>query len=97
MTPPQVTRDVAWLRIPPYKRIDIGFQYQLVGAPTDGIRPYNFWRHFKNISIGLDVFNLLGISNVSSCSLGHRRQQPAIRRTELPDRPPLNVSLSVGF
>lgn len=67
MTPPQVTRDVAWLRIPAYKRVDIGFQYQLVGAPSEGVRPYNFWRNFKNISIGVDVFNLLGISNVSSC------------------------------
>ena len=67
MTPPQVTRDQAWLRIPAYKRVDIGLQYQIVGAPTDGVRPYNFWRHFKNISVGVDVFNLLGISNVSSC------------------------------
>lgn len=67
MTPPQVTRDVAWLRTPAYKRIDIGFQYQLVGGERDGVRPYNFWRHFKSIWIGLDVFNLLDISNVSSC------------------------------
>ena len=67
MTPPQVTRDIAWVRMPAYKRVDIGFQYQLVGAPTEGVRPYNFWRHFKSINIGVDVFNLLGISNVSSC------------------------------
>ena len=97
MTPPQVTRDVAWLRIPPYKRIDIGFQYQLVGAPTDGIRPYNFWRHFKNISIGLDVFNLLGISNVSSCYwvTDVNNLQYAVPNY-LTGRQ-FNVSLSVGF
>lgn len=97
MTPPQVTRDVAWLRIPPYKRIDIGFQYQLVGAPTDGIRPYNFWRHFKNISIGLDVFNLLGISNVSSCYwvTDINNLQYAVPNY-LTGRQ-FNVSLSVGF
>lgn len=66
MTPPQVTRDQGYLRMPAYKRIDIGFQYQLLGGETSGVRPYNFWRHFKNIWIGVDVFNLLGISNVSS-------------------------------
>lgn len=65
MTPPQVTRDVAWSRMPAYKRLDIGFQYQLLGN-SEGVRPYNFWRHFKEIWIGVDVFNLLGISNVSS-------------------------------
>lgn len=67
MTPPQVTRDVAWLRIPAYKRVDIGLQYQLLGESTNGVRPYNFWRYFKNILIGVDVFNLLDMSNVSSC------------------------------
>ena len=66
MTAPRVTRDQAYFRAPAYKRVDIGLSYQLVGAPTNGVRPYNFWRHFKNISVGLDVFNLFDISNVSS-------------------------------
>lgn len=67
MTAPRVTRDVSWFRAPAYKRVDIGFSYQLVGAPSeDGVRPYDWRRHFKNISIGLDVFNLFDISNVSS-------------------------------
>lgn len=66
MTAPRVTRDIAWFRAPAYKRVDVGLSYQLVGAPTDGVRPYNFWRHFKSIIIGFDVFNLFDISNVSS-------------------------------
>lgn len=66
VTAPRVTRDVAYFRAPSYKRVDVGVSYQLVGAPSDGVRPYNFWRHFKNITIGLDVFNLFDISNVSS-------------------------------
>lgn len=68
MTPPQVTRDINYFRAPAYKRIDIGFQYQLLGDDQNsgGIRPDNFWRKFKSIWIGLDVFNLLDISNVSS-------------------------------
>lgn len=66
MTPPQVSRDVSYFRAPAYKRLDIGFQYQLVGGEKDGVRPYNFWRHFKSIWIGVDVFNLFDFSNVSS-------------------------------
>lgn len=66
MTPPQVSRDVSYFRAPAYKRLDIGFQYQLVGGEKDGVRPYNLWRHFKSIWIGVDVFNLFDFSNVSS-------------------------------
>ena len=66
MTPPRIKRSDAYFRAPAYKRVDIGLSYQLVGAPTDGVRPYNFWRHFKSIVIGVDVFNLFDISNVSS-------------------------------
>lgn len=65
-TAPRSTRDEGYFRTPAYKRVDIGLTYQLVGAPTEGVRPYNFWRHFKDISIGVDVFNLFDISNVSS-------------------------------
>lgn len=66
MTPPHTGRDVTYFRAPAYKRLDIGLSYQLVGAPSDGVRPYNFWRHFKSIVLGLDLFNILDITNVSS-------------------------------
>ncbi|MDE6247278.1 MAG: carboxypeptidase-like regulatory domain-containing protein [Muribaculaceae bacterium] len=66
MTAPHVSRDISWFRAPAYKRVDVGLSYQLVGAPRDGVRPYNFWRHFKSIIIGLDCFNLFDMSNVSS-------------------------------
>lgn len=66
MTAPRISRDQSYFRAPAYKRVDIGLSYQLVGAPTDGVRPYNFWRHFRSIVIALDVFNLFDISNVSS-------------------------------
>lgn len=65
MTAPHVSRSVNYFRAPAYKRVDIGFSYQLVGTPKDGVRPYNFWRHFKDISLALDVFNLFDIANVS--------------------------------
>lgn len=67
MVAPRISRSVAWFRAPAYKRVDIGLSYQIVGAPSDNDRPREgFLRHFRNISIGADVFNLFDISNVSS-------------------------------
>lgn len=66
MTAPHVSRDINYFRAPAYKRVDVGVSWQFVGAPTDGVRPFNVWRHFKSIVLGLDVFNLFDISNVSS-------------------------------
>lgn len=65
MTAPHVSRSVNYFRAPAYKRVDIGFSYRLVGGEQEGVRPYNFWRHFKDISLALDVFNLFDIANVS--------------------------------
>lgn len=63
-TSPRMTRDQAYFRQPAYKRLDAGLSFQLVGGehkPRTG-----FLSHFKDIWLGLDVFNLLDISNVSS-------------------------------
>ncbi len=65
-TSPRSTRDVAYFRTPAYKRVDIGASYQLVGGSPDGIRPNNFFRHFKSIWLGIDVFNLFDMANVSN-------------------------------
>lgn len=66
MTAPRITRDVSYFRAPAYKRVDIGISYQIVGAPQEGVVKYDWRRHFKDITIGLDLFNLFDISNVSS-------------------------------
>lgn len=65
MVAPRVKREVSWFRAPSYKRVDIGLSYQILGAP-DQKEPTGFWKNFKNISVGVDVFNLFDISNVSS-------------------------------
>ena len=65
MTAPRVKREVNWFRAPAYKRVDIGFSYQIVGAPGTE-KPAGFFGNFRNITLGLDVFNLFDISNVSS-------------------------------
>ena len=45
--------------------MDIGASRLLVGG-EDRIMRRGFFRHFKSIWIGLDIFNLLNISNVNS-------------------------------
>ncbi|MDE6422837.1 MAG: TonB-dependent receptor, partial [Muribaculaceae bacterium] len=66
MTAPHVSRDVSFFRSPSYKRVDIGLSYQLVGGEHEGVRSHNFWRHFKSVTLGVDLFNMFDISNVSS-------------------------------
>jgi hypothetical protein len=52
-------------RLPPYRRVDIGFSYQIVGG-KDAIMDRRFFRNFKNIWLGVDLFNLFDISNTNS-------------------------------
>ena len=52
-------------RTPPYRRVDIGFSYQIAGG-QDAIMDRSFFRNFKNIWLGVDVFNLFDISNTNS-------------------------------
>ena len=66
MTPPHTSRSVSYFRAPAYKRLDIGLSWQFLGAPSDQEPPKNFLRHFKSVVLGVDVFNLLDIANVSS-------------------------------
>jgi hypothetical protein len=54
-----------YYRTSPYRRVDIGMSYRLAGG-TDAIMDKAPLRRLKNIWIGLDVFNLLDISNISS-------------------------------
>ena len=49
-----------------YKRLDIGLAYGLLTPKADGSTRQGIWKHFKSIWLGVDVFNLLDISNVSS-------------------------------
>jgi len=64
VTPPRGSRDKGYFRMPSYRRVDIGLSYGLVlpeGQPHTGLQ-----RIIKEAWLGLDVFNLLDISNVSS-------------------------------
>lgn len=65
ITAPRSTRDKGYFRAPAYKRIDIGLAYGLVTPPKDGAQRTGLGRTFKSVWLGLDIFNLLDISNVS--------------------------------
>jgi len=52
-------------RIPPYKRVDIGFSKELISEKSK-LKPNNPFRFFKTIWLSLEVFNLLQVSNTIS-------------------------------
>ena len=63
-TAPHHTRAQSYFRQPAYKRVDVGLSYLILG---EGHKPSSgFFSHFKSIWLGVDAFNLLDISNVSS-------------------------------
>ena len=63
--PPHTGREKHIFRAPAYMRVDIGMSYRLLDNEErryrTGIRKY-----FKNIWLGVDAFNILGIDNVNS-------------------------------
>lgn len=61
-TAPRQTRDKGYFRTPAYKRVDLGLMYGFILPPADG----ETRRGIKSLWGGIDVFNLLDISNVSS-------------------------------
>lgn len=65
-TAPRMTRDQGYFRAPAYKRVDVGLSYGLLTPLKEGESRDGFWRHIKSVWLGVDVFNLLDISNVSS-------------------------------
>lgn len=59
--PPNETRYADTLRTSLYRRVDIGFSKQLLGAK--GQEKTNWLKHVDNMWISLEVFNLLNINN----------------------------------
>lgn len=55
----------AKFRAPAYKRVDIGMSYRLLDNEDKHVRD-GIGRWLKNVWLGLDAFNVLGINNVSS-------------------------------
>lgn len=53
-------------RMTPYRRVDLGFSKQLIGDATSFRNPRNPLNYIRNCWLSLEVFNLLGVNNVSS-------------------------------
>jgi hypothetical protein len=86
------------LRLPDYKRVDIGFSALLL----DGLRKerprYSFFRNVESIWASLEVFNLLGIQNTLSYT--YIQDQTSGKAFAVPNRLTsrlLNVKLIVRF
>lgn len=73
--PPHSGREKQIFRAPPYRRVDIGMSYRLLGSDEGEPRsqiplldnsPLARNSHVRNIWLGVDAFNLLDIPNVNS-------------------------------
>ncbi|HJN06771.1 MAG TPA: TonB-dependent receptor, partial [Bacteroidales bacterium] len=62
---PDTERYEHTLRMPDYRRVDIGFSYQFINEGST-FGSGNPLKHFKNMWISLEVFNLLQIYNTVS-------------------------------
>ena len=52
-------------RAPPYRRVDLGMSYRLLNN-EDHHRQRGITQYLRNVWLGLDCFNVIGISNVAS-------------------------------
>jgi hypothetical protein len=64
--PPSYDRYKDTLRIPPYRRVDLGFSYQLLGEKKKLLGPKNPLNHVNSIWLSVEVFNLLQVNNTIS-------------------------------
>ena len=64
--PPNGKRSNQTLRIPDYKRADIGFSALLLDGMRKERPAHSFFRNFESIWASVEVFNLLGIQNTLS-------------------------------
>jgi len=96
--PPDKQRYGDTLRLPDYKRVDIGFSAMLLKA-SKYKRPYHsFYRNLESVWLSLEVFNLLGIQNTLSYSW--IQDQSSGKTFAVPNRLTsrlLNLKLVVNF
>ena len=63
--PPDHRRYLDTLRAPPYRRVDIGFSFQLLDKKKHPDQK-NLWANFDDLWFSIEVFNLLQIQNTVS-------------------------------
>lgn len=62
---PHTPRYKQTLRMPPYRRVDIGFSYQVLREDRK-TKAQSVGRYLKSVWVSLEVFNLLGTNNTVS-------------------------------
>lgn len=95
---PNAPRYGTMLRLPDYKRVDIGFSALLLDAKRKQRPRYSFFSNLESVWAGLEVFNLLGIQNTLSYS--YIQDQTSGKTFAVPNRLTarlLNVKLIVRF
>ncbi len=63
--PPHTGLESHVFRASPYRRVDLGMSYRLLDNEDHHVRT-GIGRSLRNVWLGMDCFNVLGISNVSS-------------------------------
>lgn len=58
--------EIGYFRNPAYKRFDIGFAWQMLGEDFAIRNRSSFWGTFKDIWLGVDIFNLFDMKNTST-------------------------------
>lgn len=96
--PPDRNRYGDTLRIPSYKRVDIGFSTLLLDGARKERPRYSMFNNIKSMWLSLEVFNLLGIQN--TLSYLWIQDQSSGRTYAVPNRLTrrlLNLKLVVSF
>ncbi|MDR2120416.1 MAG: TonB-dependent receptor [Tannerella sp.] len=65
VTIPRKGYEAGYYRTPPYRRVDMGITCQLARGNSE-IMERGFLQHFKNVWLGVDLFNLFDIKNTGS-------------------------------
>lgn len=55
-----------YFRTPAYKRVDLGFSWEVLGTNYSIRSRSSFCKAFKNVWLGMDVFNIFDIKNVNT-------------------------------
>jgi hypothetical protein len=95
---PNAPRYGTMLRLPDYKRVDIGFSALLLDGARKQRPRYSMFSNLESIWAGVEVFNLLGIQNTLSYT--YIQDQTSGRSFAVPNRLTarlLNVKLIVRF
>lgn len=66
VSPPYSGYENGYFRTPAYKRVDLGFAWQILGEDFKIRNTNSFCAAFKNIWLGLDLFNLFDMQNTNT-------------------------------